>query len=142
MTSGPMHRHEMEFPVRPGCHVPVLAHLLDQAQSAGLRACTEEDLRLVVEEVLTNVVKYSGAAEAGQTAWVRWTVSAQELHLRFEDPGRPFDPLGEDETGLTDEERCEGGMGILLIQALADSIRYSREDGWNCLALSFRADTI
>ena len=130
----------MSFQVRPGCHDAVLERLLDEVRAAGLRACSADDLRLVVEEVLTNVVKYSGAAEAGQTARVRWSVSEQELQLRFEDPGRPFDPLGEDETNLTDEQRCEGGMGILLIEALADSIRYSREDGWNCLALSFRAD--
>jgi anti-sigma regulatory factor (Ser/Thr protein kinase) len=140
MKPGAILHDEMEIPVRRGCHAPVLDRLLEQAKLTGLRACEPEDLRLVVEEVLTNVVKYSGAAEAGKAARVRWTVSASELHLRFEDPGQPFDPLSEDETGLSDDERCDGGMGILLIQALADSISYSRKDGWNCLALSFRAE--
>jgi len=140
MKTGGILHDEMEVPVRTGCHGPVLDRLLEQAQSAGLRACDPGDLRLVVEEVLTNVVKYSGIAETGQAARVHWTVSASELHLHFEDPGRPFDPLAEDETGLSDEERCDGGMGILLVQALADSIRYSRENGWNCLALSFSSE--
>jgi len=139
MTERPDHQDEMVFPVQPGCHAPVLERLLEQALSSGLRACRPEDLRLVVEEVLTNVVKYSGAAESGQPARVRWRMSTDELHLVFQDPGRPFDPLAEEASALADSDHSDGGMGILLIQAIADSIRYSREDGWNCLVLSFRA---
>lgn len=133
-------RGELSFPVRPGCHAPVLERLLDDARLAGLRACDPGDLQLVVEEVLTNVVKYSGAAGTGLPARVWWCMSAAELELGFEDPGQPFDPLGADESSLDDDDRCEGGMGILLIRALADTIRYSREHDRNCLALSFRAD--
>lgn len=139
MTTRPTRRGELAFAVRPDCHGPVLEQLLDEARLARSRACAPGDLRLVVEEVLTNVVKYSGAIDSDQPALVRWNISEAELHLHFEDPGRPFDPLGEDEAGLDDDERCEGHMGILLVRTLADSISYSRENNRNCLALSFRA---
>jgi anti-sigma regulatory factor (Ser/Thr protein kinase) len=130
---------EATFTVAPGCHEPVLEQLQGDARQVGLRACTNQDLRLVIEELLTNLVKYSGAAETGAAASIRWSMSAGELQLLIQDAGIPFDPLTADESDLSDEERCEGSMGILLVRALADSIRYSREDGRNCLALSFRA---
>ena len=140
MSKGVTRRGELSFPVLPGCHALVLERLLEDARLAGLRACDPGDLQLVVEEVLTNVVKYSGAAGMDLPARVWWSMSASELELGFEDPGVPFDPLGEDESSLDDDDRCEGGMGILLVRALADTIRYSREHDRNCLALSFRAD--
>ncbi len=127
----------LEFPLEPGCQATVLDQLLEQARAAGMAACSAADLRLVVEEVLTNVVKYSGAAEAGQSGRVRWRMWPGRLDLEFSDPGVPFDPLQEDEEGLSDEERCEGGMGILLLRALADTIDYAREDGMNRLRLTF-----
>lgn len=127
----------LEFPLVHDCHQGVLERLLAQASATGLSACAPEDLRLIVEEVLTNVVKYSGAAERGASGTVRWRMWPDRLELAFEDPGDPFDPLGEDEDDLSDDERCEGGMGILLIRALASEVGYRREDGRNRLLLTF-----
>lgn len=137
MTGGAAREGTLAFSLVPDCHRQVLSRLLAEAEAAALVACDPADLRLVVEEVLTNVVKYSGAAEANAEGRVHWRMEPRRLDLVFEDPGRPFDPLAVDEEGLDDEERCDGGMGILLVRSLADAIGYHRSDGRNRLELTF-----
>ncbi len=126
----------LDVKLAPDCHQSVLKRLTRQLETAGARPCAASDLRLVVEEVMTNVVKYSGAREDGKPATVSWRIWPDRLDLVFEDPGVAFDPLGEQEQDLGDEERCEGGMGILLVRSLAERVNYSRVDGMNRLELT------
>ncbi|MBQ6033357.1 MAG: ATP-binding protein, partial [Prevotella sp.] len=53
------------------------------------------------------------------------------------DEGTPFDPTTRKEvdTTLPVEERPIGGLGILLVRKLMDSINYERIDGKNVLTL-------
>ncbi len=51
------------------------------------------DLRLVAEEVLTNVAKYGHDDGEEHRVRVRLTLVADEVTLEFTDDGRPFDPL-------------------------------------------------
>jgi len=59
--------------------------------------------------------------------------------LRFQiiDAGVPFDPTKKDkaDTTLSVEDRQIGGLGILLVRELMDSINYERENGKNILTL-------
>lgn len=59
------------------------------------------------------------------------------MHFQIIDAGIAFDPT---ETGMTDttlsvEDRQIGGLGILLVRELMDSINYERKDGKNILTL-------
>ena len=59
--------------------------------------------------------------------------------LRFQiiDEGVAFDPtaIQKTDTSLSAEERQIGGLGILLVRELMDSINYERTDGKNVLTL-------
>ena len=53
------------------------------------------------------------------------------------DSGIAFDPTkaSDADTTLSAEDRQIGGLGILLVRELMDSINYEREDGMNVLTL-------
>jgi anti-sigma regulatory factor (Ser/Thr protein kinase) len=65
--------------------------------------------------------------------------SSNDVRLKFviTDEGTPFDPTTRKEvdTTLPVEERPIGGLGILLVRKLMDSINYERIDGKNVLTL-------
>lgn len=90
------------------------------------------ELRLVGEEVLTNIVKY---AETGAPVEVEIQASTDEIVLEFRDRGRAFDPLAAEEPDLeaSVEERALGGLGIYLVRELMDDVAYRREEGTNIL---------
>ena len=52
--------------------------------------------------------------------------------------GIPFDPTQQEEPDITlsAEERPIGGLGILLVRELMDSINYERINGENILTLT------
>ena len=54
------------------------------------------------------------------------------------DSGRPFDPTAAPEADITlaAEDRPIGGLGILLVRNIMDSVRYDRIDGKNVLTMS------
>ena len=74
-----------------------LGRSLDAVEAAlraeGIRDETVLDLRLVAEEVLTNVAHHAYRDDAEHSIGVRLTVSAESVTLEFTDDGPPFDPL-------------------------------------------------
>lgn len=90
-------------------------------------------MNIVLDEIFSNVVYYSGAAS------VRISCDAvnHSAVLVVEDDGSPYDPTQTEEpdTALTAEEREIGGLGIHLVRKMMDGIVYRREDGWNRLRM-------
>ena len=115
----------------------LLDRLEARCRAEGLAEAIVIDLRVVAEEVLTNVAKY--AFEPGVAPAVELRVSFTEgaALLEFRDEGRAFDPLGEPppDLGLPPEERPLGGLGLALVRALVDEALYEREQGANVLRL-------
>jgi sigma-B regulation protein RsbU (phosphoserine phosphatase) len=101
----------------------------------------EDDLRrslkLAVDELLNNAISYGTPAEHDHKLSVRLERSESHLTLTFRDNGTPFNPLELEapDTEAPIESREIGGLGIHLVRALADDIRYARDDGWNVLIL-------
>jgi anti-sigma regulatory factor (Ser/Thr protein kinase) len=117
---------------------------LDAVEAALRSACVREetvlDLRLVAEEVLTNVAHH--AHDDAEQHWIRLklTLVADEVTLEFTDDGRPFDPLARAPRGLPAQsaERGIGGLGIQLTLALVDAAEYARRGSENVLTLRKR----
>jgi len=106
------------------------AHLPDEAVL---------DLRLVAEEILTNVAKYGHGDEAEHEVLVRLELAPAEVTLVFADDGRPFDPLAAGPPGPGPEgDRLAGGLGLELVRALVDSAEYARVGPENVLRLRKR----
>ena len=105
---------------------------------------TDEQHRimLVLEELITNLVKYGYRDRPAGSAEVILALEESRLMLELVDDGDPFDPLGQPPPDLDAplEERDVGGLGIHLIRALADEVRYQRAGERNILYLMRRVE--
>ena len=93
-------------------------------------------LRLVCEEVVTNVVKY--AYPEGTDGYLDVDIQKSDrIVLRFEDGGVPFNPLEykNPDTTLPWKRRSIGGLGIMLTLRKMSDVHYSYEDGKNVLTM-------
>jgi phosphoserine phosphatase RsbU/P len=100
------------------------------------------DLRLVAEEVLTNVAAHGHDDAAEHWVSLRLAIAAGEVTLEFRDHGRPFDPLAAAPPDLHSPlaGRPPGGLGIHLIRSLVDAAAYVRAGAENVLTLKKRLD--
>ena len=89
---------------------------------------------VVMDELFSNIARYSGATRAAVVCFVQ----DGKVTLRFEDDGKPFDPLAaaEPDTTLSEEERNIGGLGVFLVKRMMDEMHYERRQEKNCLTLS------
>ena len=94
-------------------------------------------MTLAVEEAVVNVMSY--AYPLGTIGEIQVDALATEQDIKFIiiDEGKAFDPTQNNmvDTTLSAEDRPIGGLGILLVQKLMDSINYERVDGKNILTL-------
>lgn len=118
------------------------AFALQAAQALGLPPQSRPKLELVLEETLTNVIRY--AYPEGATGEVAVQCDLEEgpprrARFRIVDGGRPFDPLKREppDLGLDVEEREIGGLGVYLTRLMVDAISYERAGDRNILTFSF-----
>ena len=106
-------------------------------QTMGIEKTDARKLRLAVEEAVVNVINYAYPVGTEGTVEVRLMSNAQRIKIMIIDSGVAFDPTAKEkvDTTLLAEERQIGGLGILLVRELMDTINYEREDGKNILTL-------
>jgi len=106
-------------------------------RAAGLAEEAVIDLRVVAEEVLTNVAKYAFDPGRAPALELSAAFSESDAVLEFRDHGRPFDPLAAPapDLELPAELRPLGGLGLTLVRALVDEARYERRADTNVLRL-------
>ena len=96
-----------------------------------------QKLRLAVEEAVVNVIEY--AYPDGQTGDIEVKIMSDTKSLKtvIKDTGVAFDPTKKDktDTSLSVEDRQMGGLGLLLVRELMDTINYERTEGKNVLTL-------
>jgi len=97
-------------------------------------------LRLALEEAVVNVMEYAYPAGIEGDVTIRATYDGERLQLVISDSGIAFNPTeaADADTTLSAEERPVGGLGILLMRELMDTINYERIDGHNVLTLTKR----
>lgn len=118
-------------------------HLMVFADSAErfLQLSTEQGflLRLVVEEIATNIIKYSYPAGVRGVIQLACACYNRQLQVIIRDKGRPFDPRDHPLPSLDGDvtTRSIGGLGILLVREFADHIDYRHDptSGWNELVV-------
>ena len=89
---------------------------------------------LACEEMLVNVVNYSGTDKIGLII----SRSGDLLTVRLEDGGKPFDPTESIPAEKDFDDYDSGGMGIRMVTQIAESTSYSRISDKNILTLVFR----
>lgn len=118
--------------------VPKLNEFVKEvADRLNLEHSLTSQLMLAVEEAVVNVMSY--AYPLGTTGDITVEAKATEQWLKYiiTDQGKAFDPTQNNKADITlnAEDRPIGGLGILLVQQLMDTINYERIDGNNVLTL-------
>ena len=96
-------------------------------------------VRLALDELLSNVVKYAYEGEGGHRVAIRFELGVP-FSATIEDDGRPFDPLNDAPPPVLDgpvEDRPIGGLGLHMIVSMGMKLDYRREDGRNKLRVVF-----
>ena len=95
-------------------------------------------LRLAVEEAVVNVMEYAYPKGTRGDVDIHAVSNGRRLKFIISDSGIPFNPteVSAADTTLSAEERPIGGLGILLVRELMDSINYERIHGKNVLTLT------
>lgn len=101
-----------------------------------VRALTQ--LQIALDEVVSNVIKYSWSDGGQHEFLVRITVQPGRVDLEIFDDGREFDPVTAPPPDSAPEGRLPrpGGLGIHMIKKLVDHFTYERVDGRNHTTLS------
>ena len=92
-------------------------------------------LHVIVDEICSNIVKHSGAT--GFEVKVEIDDDLSSLALTVVDDGVAYDPLthADPDTTLPAEKRPIGGLGIMLVKKMSDSVTYNRTHGRNVLTV-------
>ena len=110
---------------------------------AGMQARALKKIEMAIEELVVNIVNYSGAE------WMEIEVKGERLKVKDEreevnglvvtlrDNGEAFDPtkLEEVDTDTVTAERQIGGLGIAIVRQIADELTYRRVNGINELTI-------
>uniref|UniRef100_I2Q2F0 Anti-sigma regulatory factor (Ser/Thr protein kinase) n=1 Tax=Desulfovibrio sp. U5L TaxID=596152 RepID=I2Q2F0_9BACT len=106
-------------------------------EAHGLPARLRFQIRLVLDELLTNIISYGYPEDGDHLITVAMGQEGSRLRFVLEDDARPFDPLTAKtpDTMGTPEERRIGGLGIHLVRTIMDRVAYERVDDTNRLIL-------
>src|SRR5579863_2653962 len=94
-------------------------------------------MQLVLDEVLSNVVRHGRAPETAPID-LAFSWAPSRLVVEVRDAASPFNPLDlpPPDTTLPLEARAPGGLGIALVRAMLDEVTYARRDEHNILTLT------
>lgn len=109
------------------------AYISGVLEEASVSMKTSYTVDVVMDEMYSNIVNYSGA----QNAWISCKVDAESIVITLEDDGVPYNPLQKEDPDVTlsVEEREVGGLGIFIVKKIMDEIQYAYQDGRNCVTM-------
>lgn len=99
----------------------------------GLGDAGKADLRLVCDEIGSNVVRHATPEKTARLDIGVW-LEGESLRLRIRDNGREFNPLRQDAqpyVGSELDKRRVGGLGLYLVRKLFPLTSYQRVGDWN-----------
>jgi serine/threonine-protein kinase RsbW len=104
---------------------------------SGVDARAAYHVELVLDELLTNVAAHGGAEAP---VCVSLTISPDRVMAEVVDGGIEFDPCVARNFDVTAsiEERPVGGLGLLLVQRMTESLAYERAGDLNQTRFSVR----
>ena len=102
------------------------------------KAASDSSMKLKIvlacEEILTNIVSYSGADRLDFLC----VKIDDKLVIRFSDNGSGFDPVNSAAQEKEFEEFDTGGMGISLVKQITEKLTYRRIEDKNILRMVFK----
>jgi serine/threonine-protein kinase RsbW len=113
--------------------------VLQGAHCPALSSNRIQDVRLVLEELFTNIAFYAYPGGEGSVRVACYQRPDRCFCIELRDEGIPFNPLEFHVSGLDRDfnDREIGGLGIHLVKQLVSEIHYLREDRSNALTVCF-----
>ena len=114
------------------------AFLEQQAGVYKLEELQSMQIKLALEEAVTNVILYAYPDKKDQDIRIDMSYEDKRLTIVITDTGTDFNPLERQEPDLTLslEERPVGGLGIYLVKQLMTEVTYKRSAGKNILTMT------
>ena len=111
------------------------------AANHGLSADDRARTLIVLEELITNLLKYGFPAEAKLgTAEITFSLDEDQLAIELVDDGGAFDPFAAPAPNFNQPAaaRPVGGLGLQIVRALTEGERYRRVNDRNVTQLILR----
>ena len=101
-------------------------------------------VNLILEEVLTNIIKYAYKDTLMHDIRIKMSLKKHEVLIQFEDDGEEFDPISAPVPKAQESisESPVGGLGIHLVKQMADGVEYRRHQGLNILRAAVKLESI
>lgn len=120
-------------------HVPSstenLAMIRDFVASIGEKAGFDENevarITLAVDEACANVIEHAYSDDETRQVTIRAALDSEDLSFEIVDNGRGFEPMqvSEDDVAELIRKRKSGGLGMRLIRAVMDDVKYQITPG-------------
>jgi serine/threonine-protein kinase RsbW len=96
------------------------------AAQAGLDEKATYAIQMAVDEACTNIIEHTYGGESRSEIILTYRIADDRLQVMIVDHGAPFDPTqpSDFDPQAPLAERRPGGMGLFLIQNLADHLAY------------------
>jgi anti-sigma regulatory factor (Ser/Thr protein kinase) len=121
--------------------IETAAQLIEAFAAAhGVSADVVFKVNLALDELVTNIISYAYVDGAEHQIGIRVALDGDDVSVRVEDDGRPFNPLDAPapDMGLDIDRRPIGGFGVHIVRSLMDAIEYRREDDRNIVLMRKR----
>jgi serine/threonine-protein kinase RsbW len=114
--------------------------IVNYCKENGIDEAACYDVRLSLEEAISNTIKYGYSDQLTHTIYVRVGIENQELLLEIEDDANEFNPLEapSPDLNLPVEQKPIGRLGIYLMRSIMDEVDYRRVGTKNILRMMKR----
>lgn len=107
------------------------------AESYGFKPNQIDDIRLAVDEAVTNIIKHAYQGDTSQEINITLKLNNEQLCILLTDTGNTFEfeayQLPDIKKQI--EKKKRGGMGVYLIHSLMDNVSYSRQGQKNKMTM-------
>jgi anti-sigma regulatory factor (Ser/Thr protein kinase) len=131
-----MNHLDIVIPAKPDEIVKVTADIEDILIAQAFSAEAIIDVQLALEEVIVNIIDHGYRGRAGSIG-IRCKASPLQVTLEISDSAPAFNPLSVPEPDITldIDKRSIGGLGILLVRRVMDSVTYRYKNHKNVLTM-------
>jgi serine/threonine-protein kinase RsbW len=129
---------ERVFPARLDALPELTAFVAEAGARADVPSGSCQRLSLLVEELFTNTIEHGHRRETDEPVIVGLRIEPGWITLTYEDtapPHNPFEDIRPPDDTADVEERPVGGLGVLLVAAMARDVEYHRAGDRNRIRL-------
>ncbi len=132
----------LELPASPDTIEKVVEAIESCSRDGGMKDPAASEIALAACEAATNVITHSLKSDPSRKYRIYIGWAGDELLVRLEDDGPPFDPdsLATVDLSAPLEDRPIGGLGWVLIRKVTDCVHMDRVSDTNILTLTRHRD--